>query len=125
MGVGARRRQGLARWGEEAAQAFLKQQGYAILYTRYRCPAGEIDLVCRHGRTLVFVEVKTRSTHSAGLPEEAVTPAKAQRLRRAARCFLQEHRLGEVPVRFDVVAVEVGVVRGGPPAIRHWVGALS
>lgn len=125
MAAAAERRQRLARWGEEAAASFLKALGYAVLRTRYRCPAGEIDLVCRDGRTLVFVEVKTRSTRAAGAPEEAVTPAKARRLRQAARCFLREHRLGEVPVRFDVVAVEVGVVRGGVPAIRHLVGAIG
>lgn len=118
---GEQRRQ-LARWGEEAAAAFLRARGYAILHARYRCPAGEVDLVCRDGQTLVFVEVKTQASPRAGDPEEAVTPGKLRRLRQAARHFLVEHRLGPVQCRFDVVAVQVGLVRGGGPVIRHLVG---
>lgn len=122
MNAAQARRRMLARWGEEAAAAFLRARGYAILQAGYRCPAGEVDLVCRDGRTLVFVEVKTRASARSGEPEEAVTPAKLHRLRQAARHFLAEHRLGPVPCRFDVVSVRVGLVREGGPAIRHLVG---
>ena len=115
----ARQRANLARWGEEAAAAYLRERGYAILRTNYRCPVGEIDIICRSGNTLVFIEVKTRTSRTAGAPEEAVTPQKARRLRQAAHWFLAEHRLGPVPCRFDVIAVEVGLVRGAPPEIRH------
>lgn len=125
MSVTVDRRRQLARWGEEAAAAFLRSLGYAVLTANYRCPAGEIDLVCRDGRTLVFVEVKTRSTRSAGWPEEAVDATKASRLRRAALHFLGTHRLGPVPFRFDVVAVEVGLVQGQAPRIRHHVNAIA
>lgn len=118
----AERRRHLARWGEEAAAAFLRAHGYAILYARYRCPAGEADLVCRDGQTLVFVEVKTRASAAAGEPEEAVTPGKLHRLRQVARHFLAEHRLGGVPCRFDVISVRLGLLRGDGPAIRHLVG---
>lgn len=127
----AQARAQLARWGEEAAASFLRGRGFAILHRRYRCPAGEIDLVCRDGAVLVFVEVKTRAARGGAgpetgpAPEEAVGPLKASRLRQAARHFLYEHRLGAVPCRFDVVAVEVGLVAGGPPRIRHLVGAIG
>lgn len=125
MRVMADRRRQLARWGEEAAAAFLRSLGYAILHMNYRCPAGEVDIVCRDGRTLVFVEVKTRRSPCAGAPEEAVTPAKLHRLRRAAAHFLGEHRLGGIACRFDVVAVEVGLVNGDAPRLRHLVNVAG
>src|SRR5690606_23032473 len=83
----------LGRWGEEAAAEFLRRQGFAILRRRYRTGVGEADLVCRDGRWLVFVEVKTRFSRTAGFPEESVTAAKRRRLLRTARHFLAEHGL--------------------------------
>lgn len=124
--VGKRRRV-LGQWGEEAAAAFLRSRGFAVLASGYRCALGEVDLVCREGRWLVFVEVKTRLSGAAGAPEEAVTPIKQRRLALAARHFLGEHRLAGVPYRFDVVAVEVGLVDGEPgmPRIRHYRNAFA
>lgn len=93
------------REGEDAAAALLAGKGYAILARNYRARGGEVDLVCRDGDTLVFVEVKTRGSGSRGRPEEAVTPAKRRRIARAAAIYLSEYGLWEMPCRFDVVAI--------------------
>jgi len=91
--------------GEELAAAFLVRRGYQVLARNYRTPHGEVDLIARQGGCLVFIEVKTRRSESFGLPQEAVHPAKQEKLRAVAAHFLQEQGLEEVPVRFDVVAV--------------------
>ncbi|HEX6987864.1 MAG TPA: YraN family protein [Bacillota bacterium] len=121
------RRRRLGRWGEAAAAEFLRAQGLVVLASGYRCPRGEVDLVCREGRWLVFVEVKTRLSQAAGAPEEAVTVAKQRRVAAAAHHFLLQHRLYGVPYRFDVVAVDVGLVEGMPalPRIRHHRNAFT
>ena len=91
--------------GEDLAAAALKKQGYKILERNYVTPLGEIDLVARQGKTLIFVEVKTRRRGVFGSPGEAVHPAKQARLRRLADYYLKQKRLAEVPVRFDVVGI--------------------
>ena len=93
------------REGEAAAEALLAAKGYAIVARNYRTRGGEVDLICRHGDTVVFVEVKTRAAGARGRPEEAVTPAKQGRIVRAASLFLSERDWWGRPCRFDVVAV--------------------
>ncbi len=91
--------------GEELAAAALKKAGYRIVERNYAAPLGEIDLIARHQGAWVFIEVKTRTSGRFGLPSEAVHPAKQAKLRRLADYYLKQKRLGEVPVRFDVVAI--------------------
>ena len=74
----------LGQRGERAAEKHLKQLGYRIVRRGQRSSAGEIDLVAVDGRTVVFVEVKTRTSHDAGHPAEAVDDRKQQRLSRLA-----------------------------------------
>ena len=109
-------RRGRARWGEGIAAAWLRLKGYRIEARNWRCPHGELDLVARDGDTLVFVEVKTRTSRAAGAPEEAVNHAKRRRLVRLAQAYLA--RLGgePPPCRFDVVAVEGSRL---VPRLRH------
>ena len=99
----ARRRLGDA--GEDLAAAALKKQGYKILARNYVCPLGEIDLIARQGKTYVFIEVKTRQNDRFGAPQEAVNSTKQRKLRLLADYYLKAKRLGEVEMRFDVVAV--------------------
>lgn len=90
-----RRAESLAAW-------FLRLKGYRLLARRYRTPAGEIDLVMRRGRTVVFVEVKQRPDESAAL--EAVTPAARRRIARAAAMWISRHPAAAgLDQRFDVV----------------------
>jgi putative endonuclease len=86
------------------------------LARNWRCQAGELDIVARRGRLVVFCEVKARTSEAFGLPAEAVGPVKQARLRRlAALWFADQARSGGGrrpggPVRFDVAAVLAGKV---------------
>lgn len=91
---------------EQMAADFLTGQGAVIVERNYRCRNGEIDLIVRDGRYLVFTEVKYRSSGSKGDPAEAVNECKQQRIRQTARYYLYSHRYGEdVPCRFDVISI--------------------
>ena len=110
--------------GEEEAARFLARCGYAILDKNVRTREGEIDLVAREGKTLVFVEVKTRKDLAGDPPEAAVNTRKQNRLGKLAHGYLKLRRLREMPCRFDVVAVIVNN-EGGVKAIRHIPNAFS
>ena len=97
--------------GERAARDWLEAKGARVLKMNYRRPTGEIDIVCRMGKTILFVEVKRRSSLRYGRPAEAVTPVKRARIQNTAALFLQEHGLEDAPVRFDVVEVLPGGIR--------------
>lgn len=91
--------------GEEAAERHLQGLGYRVLARNLRTTHGELDLVCRQGDTLVFVEVKTRKAGSRAAPHEALTLAKRGRLVRAAAEYLSGQDLWGSPCRFDLVEV--------------------
>jgi putative endonuclease len=95
----------LGERGEDAAAHFLKRRGYRILARRLDSPLGELDIVAVDGRTVVFVEVKTRQSTDAGHPAEAVDDNKQQRMTRAALAYLKANGLLEYSARFDVVAI--------------------
>jgi putative endonuclease len=91
---------------EQVAAAFLEKRGWTVLEKNYRCRRGEIDLICRDGRYLVFVEVKYRKDAHFGLPGEAVDWRKQQKIRKAASYYLYSHKLPEdTSCRFDVVGI--------------------
>ena len=101
---GARRRRALVRGrrAEALAAMWLKAKGYRILARGYRIGGGEVDLVARRGRTLVFAEVKYRPT--LGEAAHAITAAQRRRIDLAARHFLASHpRLADLDSRFDVI----------------------
>src|SRR5687767_14385535 len=79
----------LGRKGEDAAARYLKKLGYTIVARSHTDNIGEIDLVAVDGRTLVFIEVKTRTTHEAGHPADAVDDAKQKRLTRLALSYMK------------------------------------
>ena len=94
------------RRGEKLAARFLRGNGYKILYRNFRgSSGGEIDLVCRDGDTLVFVEVKTRGDESFGRPLEAIRPDQRKRISRGALAWLRLLDNPEIFFRFDVVEV--------------------
>ncbi|HKN11948.1 MAG TPA: YraN family protein [Candidatus Binatus sp.] len=96
----------LGRRGERAAEKHLRRYGYRIVARNFRAAGAEIDLVAMDGDTLVFVEVKTRRSRTAGAPEEAVDERKQKRMRRAAEAFAKRYRADETEMRFDIVAVD-------------------
>ena len=92
------------RWGEDLVTQWYVAHGYEVVDRNWRSPAGEIDLVARHGSVIVFCEIKTRATDRFGPPQAAVGLAKQRRLRHLAVEWLAAHqRRGAV--RFDVAAV--------------------
>jgi putative endonuclease len=111
---GSRRILGLA--GEAAAESRLRTLGLTIVARGFRARCGEIDLVARDGRIVVFIEVKTRSGTGFGSPAEAVTAEKRRRLARVASLFLVKSGWGHLPCRFDVVEV---VPVGADFRVRH------
>lgn len=123
-------RAALGRHGEDLAARHLTAAGFSLLARNWRCREGEIDIVARDGDVLVVCEVKTRRDIGFGTPLEAVTPAKAARLRRLAARWLAATRDarsadgvgGFADVRFDVVSVLLP--HAGGPVVEHLRGAF-
>ena len=91
--------------GEKVAWQYLRRHGYRLVTTNYTCRGGEIDIIAREGTTLVFVEVRSRSSAAYGLPLETVDARKQQRIRLAAQHYLHSTGQQEVYCRVDVVSV--------------------
>jgi putative endonuclease len=91
--------------GERFAVSFLEDRGYTILERNFTFNHGEIDIVAKDKDELVFIEVKMRRNPQFGSPEESVTPAKQELLRRTAEGYVHEKQLEECFCRFDVVAI--------------------
>jgi putative endonuclease len=92
--------------GEKLASRFLRHHGYRILYRNFKDRrGGEIDVVCRNGDTLVFVEVKTRRDEEFGRPIEAVDRQKQLRISKGGLAWLRLLDNPDVAFRFDVVEV--------------------
>ena len=95
------------RWAEMLAAWRLRFAGYRVVARNYRSPVGEIDLVARRGRTLVFVEIKTRP--SLDEAAEAIRVAQQRRIRNAAEAFLAGHpQFAGYELRFDAVLLAPG-----------------
>ena len=107
-------------WGEALAAEFLRKKRYEIVASGYRCRFGEIDLIARNKRFLVFVEVKLRKSARFASAGEYVDARKRDRIRTAATLWLASHET-ELQPRFDVI--EVYAPDGAAtkkPEIRHW-----
>ncbi|MBU0679197.1 MAG: YraN family protein [Verrucomicrobia bacterium] len=112
-------------WGERQAAMYLRKKGYKILEKRVRSGRrGELDIVCRTGQSLVFVEVKTRRSEAFGRPVSSVTPRKKIALSKAAIVYMK--RLKDKPplFRFDVIEV-IGQRGDSNPEIRHIQNAFE
>src|SRR5450631_2381832 len=98
----------LGDWGEEEAARYLTRRGLRVVTHHYRQKWGEIDLICRHEETWVFVEVKTRLHQSQPSALDAIHFRKRQRLARAAMSYMKWKHLEGCSMRFDVVTIEAG-----------------
>jgi putative endonuclease len=116
-------RQKLGVNGEDLAARFLQENGYTVLERNFRYGRGEIDIIAEDAGTIVFVEVKSRSSESFGSPEGAVDSRKQRQLSKLALAYLQRERLlHKVDCRFDVVAIShqsnsIRLIRNAFPAI--------
>ncbi len=106
----------LGQYGEGLAARWYELHGFEIVERNWRCRAGEIDLICRNGQTIVFSEVKTRVNAAYGFPVEAVTATKQARIRKLAMLYLADSDHGFIPeIRFDIASIcgrDVEVIEG-------------
>lgn len=119
-------RQELGRKGEEAAVRYLKSRGYAIVKRNWFCRFGEADIIARDPEgTLCFIEVKTRQSVEAGLPEEAITRSKQSRYERIALCYMMvtDDWDDNDSVRFDAIAICVTAPHRA--MLRHHKGCFN
>jgi putative endonuclease len=110
----------LGNKGEDWAAKFLKEKGYKILDRNLTTPFGEVDIIARDGNTIVFIEVKTRSSDIFGQPFEAVNYRKQERLKKIALFYLKGIKK-DLPIRFDVVSI---IYRNGKAEISHIINAF-
>ncbi|MCF6359460.1 MAG: YraN family protein [Cyclobacteriaceae bacterium] len=106
--------------GEQLAATYLKENRFEIVHRNYRAGKSEIDLICKEGKTLVFVEVKTRTSTKYGHPEDFVNSAKATKVIEGAEAYMVEHKW-EGAVRFDIVSV---LLDNNQVEIRHFKDAF-
>lgn len=119
-------RQELGRKGEEAAVRYLKSRGYTIIKRNWFCRFGEADIIARDPEgTLCFIEVKTRQSVEAGLPEEAITRSKQSRYERIALCYMMvaDDWDDNDSVRFDAIAICVTAPHRA--MLRHHKGCFN
>jgi putative endonuclease len=112
----------LGKTGEDLACQELERRGYVIVARRYRRRGGELDIIARDGKTMVFVEVKAREGRAFGEASEAVTAHKRLKITQLALDYLMRHRLTDCPCRFDVVSIHFDA---GAPAIEVFQGAFD
>jgi putative endonuclease len=98
-------RRALGAHGEDLAARWYDEHGYVVVARNWRCRDGELDLIAAKGSTLVFCEVKTRSSSAYGSPAAAVTPDKQARIRRLAMRWLADSGVRSRSLRFDVACV--------------------
>jgi putative endonuclease len=110
-------RQVLGMHGERIAMAFLTSCGWSVEAHRFKLGRHDLDLVIRKGRTVAFVEVKTRRSNVCGTALEAVSRRKQRDIARVASVWVLRHGRAEDEYRFDLVAVNDA--RGAAPAIEH------
>lgn len=105
---------------ENKACDFLIKKGYLILDVNYNVRQAELDIIARDDKTVVFVEVKYRSSFNSGNPLEAVTVSKQKKICKAALFYMNQHNINpyEEPVRFDVIGIT-------PKEIMHVVNAFD
>ena len=111
--------------GEDAAARFLRRKGYRILARHLDLPLGELDIIAVDGRTIVFVEVKTRTSTDAGLPAEAIDARKERRMTHAALAYLKAQGLLNYAARFDVVAITWPTDVRQPTQVEHFENAFA
>ena len=117
-------RQALGLRGEAEAEQFLRGLGYRIVGRRERVLRGDIDLVALDDRTVVFVEVRSRSDTTHGHPAETVGFQKQRRIAELATAYIRRHRLEDCQVRIDVVTVTFGAA-GSRPVVEHFQNAFD
>ena len=114
----------LGELGELAAAKYLKKEKYKVVDRNVHLSDGELDIVAVDGRTIVFVEVKTRQTANKGEPGEAVDVTKQKKIIQAATEYLNRESLNDQKSRYDIISI-TWTDLSHPPKIEHWVDAFD
>ena len=114
-------RKELGNKGEDIAARYLEEQGYKILKRNFRSRYGEIDIICSLAQSIIFVEVKTRTSTSFGFPEEAITKTKREHIRKVALEYLAAQSQPFNKIRFDVIGIRI---EKNEPHINHLEAAF-
>lgn len=112
--------QRVGKWGEESAAEHLTQKGYKILARNARTPYGEIDIVACLDDMVIFIEVKTRTSNSMGLPEDSITQRKRQHMIACAEHYAAEHKIDHWQI--DVISIEGKL--GSTPKVTYFENAI-
>ena len=96
----------IGKAAEKSAAKYLKKLGFKVIEMNYREPSGEIDIIAKEGKCLVFVEVKSRSSSGHGWPEEFVDKKKQSKIVKTALQYLKKEKLDDSEVRFDVLTID-------------------
>lgn len=113
----------LGERGEVIAWDYLLQKGFQILEKNYRCVIGEIDVIASKNGRLHIIEIKTRTHHRYGSPEESVGSVKQKKLVQLAKWYLKSKGLSEKTVSFDVLAITLS--RSSDPRVRFIENAFT
>jgi putative endonuclease len=120
---GSRSARELAERGENVAARHLRNKGYKIILRNFRSELGELDIIARDGKTLVFVEVKARTSDDVAAPEAAVDAEKQKQVVRVAKQYMTRYGIPQPAHRFDIVAIVWPP--GRKPQIEHFENAFS
>ena len=106
-------------FGEDVAASFLSKKGYKILQRNFKARYGELDIIAIHNKTLVFIEVKTRTSLRFGTPEEAITPRKLHELVQTAQYYVILHPELPTLMRIDVIGIMMDEITEEVQRITH------
>ncbi len=110
----------LGRKGEDLAENYLAEKGYEVIGRNEHVGHSDIDILARDGKTLVFVEVRTKSDRNRGMPEETLNQTKLQRMRKTAEIYMAWHKYNG-PARLDAVCI-ILEKEGRISHIKHYRG---
>lgn len=97
----------IGKRGETLAISFLKKNGYRIIESNFRCRYGEIDIIAQEGKTVAFIEVKTKTSNRFGSPTQAIDSRKQRQVSKTALAYISQKRLTNYSARFDVVGINI------------------
>lgn len=112
--------QRVGKWGEQVAVEYLASRGCEVIGRNVRTPYGEIDIVARQGETVIFIEVKTRTSNTMGLPEESITARKREHMAACAEHYAAEHEIDHWQI--DVISIEGKP--GSAPKVTYFENAI-
>lgn len=120
-------RAGLGLKAERIASQYLESKGYRIIQQNFRCRLGEIDIIAKDRDFICFIEIRSKSSPIAGLPQDSVTLTKRDKITRVALAYLKLKRLIDANIRFDVVSIlfgsrypDISLIKGAFEVDSHW-----